>query len=147
MQRSRSRGYLLQTIVDRPDTAPPSARLDAHEPGRVGASRTPEAALSGLARQALESPAPRRVEVGHLLGEVAERDVPVLRNQILDLRPRPQGHVLISVVPWCIEIGLTLAAANEDALLVQPRHDRHVGRVSALLARALIQRLHDRSHG
>src|SRR5580700_2672229 len=109
--------------------------------------RAPAGAGSALARQALERPPARGIQLRHLLGEVAEGDVAVLVDEALDLGLRPQSHVLVALVGRGVVVGLALASPAEQALLVKPRHDRHVRRVGAFLARAGVERLHHRAHG
>src|ERR1700733_12054677 len=101
---------------------------------------------SGLAGQALKSAAPRRIQAGHLLCKVAERHVSVLSDEVLDLRARPHRKVLLPAQARCVEVGLSLATPRKQALLVKPRHDRHVRRIRALVTGRLVEGVHHRPH-
>src|ERR1700747_135760 len=74
---------------------------------------------SGLAGQALKRPAPRRIQAGHLLGEVAQRHVSVLSDEVLDLRTRPHRKVLVAAQARRVEVGLALTTPDQQTLLVK----------------------------
>src|SRR3984885_7733365 len=124
----------LQDVVRRPGGVPLA----------VAAARRASSALAGFA---LQSPPARRVESSHLLCEMAEWDVAVLIDERRNLRLSSEGHVFLARIRRGVVVGLAFATAVEEALRVQPRHDRHVGRVCARLGGALVQAFHNRSNG
>src|SRR5690242_17238953 len=86
---------------------------------------------SALTREALERGAALRVELRHPAGEVAERDVAELVDQLLHLGLRAQVGVGLARVDGAVEVGLALAPAGEQALRVQPGERGHIRRIRA----------------
>src|SRR4051794_40819758 len=107
---------------------------------------SPPDVLSLLARKALELPAAVGVELGHLPGEMPQRQLAVVRNELVHPRLRAQVRVLLARVHRPVEVGLALAPAAQHALLVQPAHDRHVGGVRTRGRGARVERLHHLAH-
>ena len=132
----------IQLDVGRPLVAPVKIRF----PNGL-APRLPRAAVLAFASLALQGPTTRRIELRHLLCEVAESDVPVLVDEGRDLGPGAQGKVAVAGVLGGVVIGLSIAAAAEQPLLVQPRHDGHIGGVRTRLGGDAVQCVHHRAHG
>jgi hypothetical protein len=95
----------------------------------------------------LQSPTALRVELSHLPREVTERHLTELIDERVDLGLGAQIGITVTRVHRPVEIGLALPRALQHTLAVQPGHDRQVGRVSALLARNRVERLHNFAHG
>src|SRR4029078_52521 len=106
--------------------------------------------VSLLACKALQLSPAVRVEPSQLPGEVAEGCIAVLLHELVESSLRSELTVLLARVCRAVEVGLPLATASDETLLVQAPEDPHVGRVGARLLRAAIEDLHhvaDRSLG
>src|SRR5689334_25233873 len=118
-------------------TAAPTAVAAASSPQTPSASCRPktqrcvprDARVLLGAGKALQLAAAFGVELGHLTREMAEGHVAVALDELVDAGLRPLVLVLGAREGGGVEVGLALAPARQQALGVQAREDRHVGRV------------------
>lgn len=103
------RGSLLHTIVFSKSTRVRPHPWRKHR--RSCEHRTSDS--SGLARQALNSAAPRRIQAGDLVDEVAQRQVSVLSDQAVNLSARPRRQVLLAAQARSVEVGLAVVPLRE----------------------------------
>src|SRR4051812_15025101 len=80
---------------------------------------------SAAAGEALESLAARRVQVGDLSREMAQRDVAERMDQRLHLRLRTQTRVALPRVRRGVVVRLAIPAARQESFPVQPAEDGH----------------------
>src|SRR5580704_19775379 len=86
-----------------------------------------------------------RIQSRDLTGEVSKRDLAESVDDRVDSRAGTEIRVVFPGVHGPVEVRLPAACADEQALGIQPGHDRHIGRVRARGA-TTIKGLHDLSH-
>src|SRR3954453_6112474 len=99
-------------------------------------------AVSIGAGKALQLPPAFGVDVGHLPGEVSERNLAVLLDQLVHAGLRSEISVLRPQVDRPVDVGLALAPAGQQPFAVKPTHDRHVSGVRARALGPPVERVH-----
>src|SRR5690348_16072791 len=130
--------------------AAPTATVAAANPLMPSASCSPktqrsvrrDARVLLAAGKALQLAAAFGVKLRHLAREVAQRHVAVALDELVDAGLRPLVLVLAAREGRSVEVGLAFAPARQQALGVQARQDRHVGRVGPRLLGTRVERVH-----
>src|ERR1700733_3261964 len=95
-----------------------------------------------LASKALKRSTMFGVQLSHLACDVRERHLAELVDHGFNREKGAQLGVLISRIDGPVEIRLAFTSSLQQPFAVQPRHDRHVGRVGAVFGSVAVQRLH-----
>jgi hypothetical protein len=103
--------------------------------------------MSRFTGKTLQRAPASRVKLSELSSDVGERKVAELIDDRIELGAGAEIRVLIGCIAGRVEVGLSLAPTLEEALAVQPGHDRHVRRVGALLVRSGVEGFHDVADG